>query len=226
MALPNELIVNNTTGNPVQISDLGLPVLPNGTITLTDYATVQEIKSSASLYALIVAGTLLIRVGGVNLSVAESKRFFIEPIETGSRTTVVVAADTNQATNGTMTIDDIPVVAGDRVLLTAQTTTNENGVWIVQAGNWVRPYDFNTGDAVSGASVVVKRGTVNGDAIWVCSSDPGVDIVGTNPLFFSKQEGASGSDPLATSQMRYIVYSRGSSVIEAEHFALENVTLV
>lgn len=226
MALPNELIINNTTGNMVMLTDLGIPVPPNFTMTLTDYATMQEIKASASLYDLIVAGTLRIRVGGVNLSTAESKRFFIEPIETGGRTAVVVASTSNENTNGTATIDGVTVAAGDRVLLTGQTTTNDNGVWIVQAGNWVRPYDFNTGDAVSGVSVVVKRGTENGDAIWVCSSDPGVDIVATNPLFFSKQEGASGSDPLATAQMRYIVWSRGASAVEAEAFALENVTIV
>lgn len=226
MALPNELIVNNTTGNLVQITDLGLPIQPNASMTLTNYATMQEIKASASLYDLIVAGTLRIRVGGVNLSTAESKRFFIEPIETGGRTAVIVASTSNENTNGTATIDEVTVAAGDRVLLTAQGVASQNGIWIVQAGNWVRPYDFNTGDAVSGVSVVVKRGTDNGDAIWVCSSDPGIDTVDTNFLFFSKQEGASGGDPLATANARYIVWSRGGSAIEAEAFALENVTLV
>lgn len=227
MALPNEFIINNTTGSPITIEDLGVPVASNGTVILSSYATMQEIRDSASLYNLITAGTVRIRVGGVNLSQAASKRFFVEPLDSISRTPVIAAADTNTSISGTTTIDGISVVAGNRVLLTGQTDNTENGIWIVQSGSWVRPYDFNTGDSCSGLSVVVQRGTANGDAIWVCSSDPGVDTIGTSNLFFSKQEGSSGvqsSGSKPVGEAKYID-ARGP-VGNSIHFGLPSITEV
>jgi hypothetical protein len=225
MALPNTLVINNTTGIEVVISDLGIPIGGSASMTLTDYATVQEIKASKSLYDLISSGTIRFRVGGVNMSQAESKRFFIEPLERGSRTGVIVASTANEAISGSgATIDSVAVSTGDRVLLTAQTAQNDNGVWLVQAGSWIRPYDFNIGDATSGVSIVVKRGTENGDALWVCSADPGVDIVGSNPLFFSKQESSGSADEYVVSIAR-IITNRGTIEVEPE-FSLSDITEV
>ena len=57
-----------------------------------------------------------------------------------SKDPVRAVAITNQATmSGVATIDGVSLVAGDRVLLTAQTTGSQNGPWIIQSGAWTRP---------------------------------------------------------------------------------------
>ncbi len=81
---------------------------------------------------------------------------------------------------------------GQRVLLTAQTDPLENGIWVVDAGAWTRPADFNTGDAVAAAFTFVEEGTTYADTGWVCTNDSGSDVVGTDGLNFSQFSGAGG----------------------------------
>ena len=73
---------------------------------------------------------------------------------------------------------------GDRVLLTAQSTASENGIWIVHSGAWTRPTDFAVGIHASGAFTFVERGTLYADTGWVCTTDRPNDVVGTNSLTF------------------------------------------
>ena len=95
-------------------------------------------------------------------------------------------ADGNITLSGVsgQSLDGISVVADDRVLLTEQTDASENGIWVVKAGAWVRPSDFNTGDAVASSAVFVEEGTDFADTGWVCTTDSGSDIVDTNNLAF------------------------------------------
>jgi hypothetical protein len=46
---------------------------------------------------------------------------------------VQVVATTNQATAGLLTIDGVTLTAGQRVLLTAQTTPTQNGLWVTSS---------------------------------------------------------------------------------------------
>ena len=194
MSLPNIVQVTNLTGGNISISDMGIPIAAFTTITLTTYATISEIKDSASLYTLIFTDQALLALNDINLSKSESLRFFIETYDNGSRGQADAVADTNVALLGVGgTIDGVLIVQGMRILLTAQSTSSENGIWVAKAGAWERPYDFSSGQSVSGTSIIVRQGVANGDAIWVCSSDPGNDIVEVNDLFFSKQEASGGS---------------------------------
>lgn len=81
------------------------------------------------------------------------------------------------------TIDDVVLVAGDRVLVKNQDYDPiENGIWIVVDGPWERAPDLNeyTGNA-SGSFTFVEDGTVNADTGWVISSTnnptPGEDPI-------------------------------------------------
>jgi hypothetical protein len=47
--------------------------------------------------------------------------------------------------SGLLVIDGYQTVAGDRVLLTAQSTASQNGVWVAASGAWTRPADFAHG---------------------------------------------------------------------------------
>lgn len=59
------------------------------------------------------------------------------------------------------TVDGVTLSAGNRVLLTAQTTTSENGLWsFASAGSALtRPLDFATGASASSVTVFVDEGT-------------------------------------------------------------------
>lgn len=63
--------------------------------------------------------------------------------------------------SGTTTIDGVALVAGDRVLLTAQTTAAQNGPWVVRATAWTRPpATADNDELITGALWLVTEGTL------------------------------------------------------------------
>jgi len=100
------------------------------------------------------------------------------------------ATTANITLSGTQTIDGVSVLAGDRVLVKDQSTQSENGIYIAAASGWARSADFAAGTSEAGAFTFVEQGTVNGDNGFVCTSDKGSDVVGTNNIVFSQFSGA------------------------------------
>lgn len=79
---------------------------------------------------------------------------------------VKVATTANITLSAPQTIDGIAVVAGDRVLVKNQTTTSQNGIYVVNAGAWTRGLDANTSSKISSALVAVDSGTINGGKLF------------------------------------------------------------
>ena len=102
----------------------------------------------------------------------------------------VAATTANITLSGTQTIDGVSVTADSRVLVKDQSTQTQNGIYLCKAGAWERAADFAAGAAEAGAFTFVEQGTVNGDNGFVCTSDKGSDIVGTNNIVFSQFSGA------------------------------------
>lgn len=76
---------------------------------------------------------------------------------------VDVATTADIARNGLETVDDVVTTDGMVVLVKDQTTGSQNGIFKVVAGSaWTRHTAYNDGPKLSGASVRVLRGTVNG----------------------------------------------------------------
>lgn len=111
---------------------------------------------------------------------------------------VRAATTANIALSGTQTIDNVVLVAGDRVLVKNQTVTTANGIYVVAAGAWSRASDANTGGATGNVSAgmfcFVEEGTAAGDSGWVLTAD-GVITLGTTALTFAQfsSGGVSGS---------------------------------
>lgn len=82
--------------------------------------------------------------------------------EAAVKKSVRVATTANITLSGPQTIDGIAVVAGDRVLVKDQTTTSQNGIYIVNASTWVRATDADAATKIAGAFVNVDSGAVNG----------------------------------------------------------------
>jgi hypothetical protein len=107
----------------------------------------------------------------------------------------VVAATTvnvnlaNALENGD-TLDGITLATGNRILVKNQTTTSENGIYVVQAsGQPTRATDFDTAQEVdSGDFVFVYSGTANASTGWVQTNKPA--IIGTDPIVFTQFSGA------------------------------------
>ena len=92
--------------------------------------------------------------------------------------------DPNVPLTGLQTIDGVLLVAGDRVLLTAQANGTQNGVWVAQSGTWTRPTDFASGSKAIDVTVLITSGTTNAGTNWLNVSYDA--IVDTDPLTFIK----------------------------------------
>jgi hypothetical protein len=101
------------------------------------------------------------------------------------KTPVKVATTTNITLSGTQTIDGVAVVVSDRVLVKNQTTTADNGVYVVAVGTWTRATDFDQTapiDEVNSAAVFVKLGTTQADTGWTQTA--AVTTVGSDTMTF------------------------------------------
>ncbi|WP_260956691.1 phage tail-collar fiber domain-containing protein [Pseudomonas citri] len=105
---------------------------------------------------------------------------------------VRVATTGNIVLSGVQQIDGIAVVAGQRVLVTAQTTAKENGIYVAASGVWARSVDSNTSAKVTpGLMVMVEEGIANGDSLWHLVTN-GPITLGTTALSFEMLAGRTG----------------------------------
>jgi len=108
------------------------------------------------------------------------------------------------------TLDGVTLAANDRVLVKDQTTTNQNGIYVVTTlgtganGTWTRATDMDAWTEVPNAYCWVNQGTVNADTGWVCTADPG-GTLGTTAItwtkFASASLGANAAQYYSTSTM-------------------------
>ena len=103
---------------------------------------------------------------------------------------VLCATTANITLSGNQTIDGVSVTAGKRILVKDQSTASQNGIYVSSADSWSRADDMPTGDAAAGAFMFIEEGTSAADTGWVCTSNAGSDVVGTNNLAFSQFNGA------------------------------------
>jgi phage-related tail fiber protein len=105
---------------------------------------------------------------------------------------VRAATTGNIVLSGAQQIDGVAVVAGQRVLVTAQTTAKDNGIYVAAIGAWTRTVDFNTSAKVTpGLMVMVEEGIANGDSLWHLVTN-GPITLGTTALGFEMLAGRTG----------------------------------
>ena len=113
---------------------------------------------------------------------------------------VKAASTANIATlSGTMTVDGIALVAGDRILVKDQTTASQNGIYAVAAGSWTRTSDADTWSELVSAFVFVEQGTTNADNGFVCTVDQGgtINTTAVNWVQFSGAGQITVNSPLS-----------------------------
>ncbi len=102
----------------------------------------------------------------------------------------VAIANINIASAPT-TIDGVTIVANDRVLLTAQTTGSQNGIyiWHSAAAAMTRATDLDASNKIIyGGTIAVNKGTANAGTIWVLSGTSPL-VLGTDTLNFIDASG-------------------------------------
>ena len=142
----------------------------------------------------------------------------------------VVAATTGNITISTAlnngdTLDGVSLSTNDRVLVKDQSSASENGIYIVGSSP-ARADDLAAGADATGMFTFVEKGTVNADNGFVCSSDKGSAVVGTNNLTFVQFSGAgqiTAGDGLDKSgnTLSLDLKSNGGLVFESTELAVD-----
>jgi hypothetical protein len=87
------------------------------------------------------------------------------------------------ALSGTMTLDGVALIVGDRVLVKNQTTASANGVYVVAAGAWARSTDCATAAQLLNMAVYVEEGTTQADTGWVMTTNAPITVGSTNLVY-------------------------------------------
>lgn len=117
-------------------------------------------------------GFLTIEIGS-SLCYHENKGWYIFPTPTATVTAfasqVVAVSSSNLALTGIPAAQDgITLAAGQRILLTGQSTTSQNGVQVVQSGTWTRPPEYaSNAILLPGYIVGVGFGTTQAKYLWL-----------------------------------------------------------
>lgn len=114
------------------------------------------------------------------LNEVRNGKFFKDAIRAVATSNVDIAG--GGIANG-QTVDGVTLATGDRVLLTAQTTASQNGIYVVpSSGAASRAADMAAGVASAGFNFNITEGTTYHDTRWYVASDKGSDVVGTDSL--------------------------------------------
>ena len=148
----SQLIVDNldVNGNTITATDT------NGSITLTPNGT----------GSVNVSGTKITSLADPVADTDAANKRYVDAARSGLdvKISVRAATTTNITLSGTQTIDDIPLIAGDRVLVKDQSTSSQNGIYVVSSGAWSRSTDADnspSGEVTSGMFTFVEEGTLN-----------------------------------------------------------------
>jgi len=129
------------------------------------------------------------------------------------------------ALNNGDTLDGVSLSTNDRVLVKDQSTASQNGIYVVGSSP-ARAADLAAGSNAAGFFTFVEQGTVNADNGFVCTSDSGSAVVGTNNLTIAQFSGAgqiTAADGLQKSgnTLSVDLKSNGGLVIESTEIAVD-----
>jgi hypothetical protein len=113
-----------------------------------------------------------------------------------------VAATTNLTLSGLQTVNGVSLAAGDRVLVTGQTNSVQNGIYVADTGAWQRATDFDDSRDVSKGTIgVIMEGTYQ-NQFWMVTTS-GTIRPGSTSISF-----AVGIPPLSI-----LALASGSSLV-------------
>lgn len=169
------------------ISVINATVAANGLMPSTDKLDLTLATSNASANqlvrrdgnALFSVGQTPTAAGHVAAKAYVDTQLTLRPMKLACR----VVATTLQTMSGLPTIDDVTLLSGERVLLTAQFPASSNGIYTVASGSWTRATDLNELTELPVAMIPIAEGTTYAKTIWMLRQTPPYEL-GTTSLNF------------------------------------------
>jgi len=184
-------VVHTNASGTLSTSPVVNADIANATITNAKLAAISSLNTPNTIVLRDNSGnftTNMITIAGMvtNTTDVATKGYVDSAISTGisAKTPAVVVSTSNIALSGTQTIDGVTLNVNDRVLLVAQSSPVQNGLWLVQVGAWTRPADFASGTVAGQAYVLITSGTVNAGSSWLCNTPSA--IIDTDPIGFAE----------------------------------------
>ena len=112
----------------------------------------------------------------------------------------VTVANVTLSGGAPATVDGTSLALRDRVLVTAQTTGSENGIYYVTTvgagsnGTWARSLDADaTGEIKAGTIIMITEGTTYADTQWKLTTDDPITVGSTTMTFVRSGNAAYGT---------------------------------
>ena len=177
----------------LQVPDGLTTVLKNVTDGLGASSPLQLSTTGIGFSSLTMTGPInmggyqINNLGAPSVSTDAVTKAYVDSVATGLQPKQQCVAGTvaNITLSGEQVIDDVSVVAGDRVLVKNQSIQANNGIYIVSSSAWTRSSDADTYAELVGAYVFTVSGTVNNATSWVCNS-PSTGTLGSTAITWIK----------------------------------------
>lgn len=171
-----------------------------GSYAVGDLLYASSTTALAKLAASTAKNVLIANGAGAAPSWAELDMTYLPT--SAFKKSVRVATTANITLSGTQTIDGIAVIAGDRVLVKDQTTSNQNGIYVVAAGAWTRPADADASGDIASAIVNVESGTANG-GLTFATTFKATDTIGTTNMLWYAMADTSSAQTLTNKTIAF-----------------------
>jgi hypothetical protein len=110
----------------------------------------------------------------------------------GFHTVRILGAANVSSLSGLSAIDGVTPVAGDVILLIAQTTGSQNGPWTAAVGAWTRPVWWGAATVVNeGQYFIVAEGTTYKDTKFFCTTVGTITVDTTSTAFAQDTSGVT-----------------------------------
>jgi hypothetical protein len=163
-------VTNPTIANPVADATLAF----DGTTgALKAGATLGDISNAAANATSAAASAATASAASVAAQAANG----------GIGRVVRLATSGNVTLSGLQTIDGVVGAEGDRILVRANTTSSQNGLYNMSSGAWTRVTDANTWSSFVGMIITVAEGTARKNHVYISLATQGGTLGATAITF-------------------------------------------
>jgi hypothetical protein len=178
----NKLVTTDASGNLVSSSSVSSTEA--GYLSGVTSPIQTQINTKATTASPTFTGVVTLSQDPINPLEAATKQY-VDGIAQGLdfKNSVSASTTANIVLSGLQTVDTVSLVAGDRILVKNQSTTSQNGLYVVSTGAWARSTDADTSaEVTTGMFVFVEKGSQGGTS-WVLTTQGSITLNSTGLSF-------------------------------------------